>query len=228
MNQEDMKVKDIINAIKKRWQLIVGITLVATILTTVVSFFVIKPKYQAATKLFIGKENGDQQTVYSNSDIQMYQQLIKTYISVINTNDLIEKALEDNNVNANSKSVLSNLEVIQSGTNTQILEIRYISENKELCKEVVDAITNEFVNYSPTLVPNATVKIVEKARLPQNPVSPNKKLNIAIAFVISAMIGIAISIMLEFMDNTFRDKESLEKFTDVPVIGLIPNADKVK
>lgn len=228
MNEENIKIRDIIDALKKRWQLIAGIVLVATILSAIVSFFVIKPKYQASTKLFIGKEDSNQQATYNNSDVQMYQQIIKTYINVINTKDLVGRALENKGINKSSSSVLSNLSVSQVGGNTQILEISYTSTDKEQSKDVIEAITEEFIKCSSELITNSNVKIVEQVRLPEKPVSPNKKLNIMVAFVLGFFIGVVIAIMLEFMDNTFKDKESLEKISDLPVIGAIPNWEKVK
>ena len=44
MNEENIKIEDIVDGLKKRWQLIVTITLIATIISAVVSFFIIKPK----------------------------------------------------------------------------------------------------------------------------------------------------------------------------------------
>lgn len=224
MNEEGMLIRNIVDAIRKRWQLIVGMVLISTIIATVYSFFIVKPKYSASAKLFIGKETN----VDSNSnDIQMYQQLIKTYSNVIMTNDLIDKSLQKADIDLPSNKVLATLSAIPVA-NTQILQIKYTGEDKEMCKDVVDAITEEFVSYSTELVSNANVSIIEKARMPQAPVSPNKKMNILAAFFVGLLLGGGLAITAEFMDSTIKDKESLEKITDLPVIGIIPNIDKVK
>lgn len=228
MSESNIKIQDVIVALKKRWQIIVGITLVATILSSIASFFIIKPKYQASAKLFIGKEDNGQQVAYNNSDIQMYQQLIKTYISVINTKDLVRRATEKKGIDIDVSSVLSNLSVIQAGENTQILQISYTSTDKNASKDVVQAITDEFIDYSSQLITNSNVKVVEEASLPEAPISPNKKMNILISLVFGFLVGVGLSIMLEFMDNTFKDKDTLEEFINLPVIGVIPNWDKLK
>ena len=92
----------------KRWKMIVSITLMATLAAAIVSFFIIAPKYEASTKVFIGKEDTKDQN-YNNSDIQMYQQLLKTYAGVITTNDLVEKAIDTANLNVTSEEVLNKL-----------------------------------------------------------------------------------------------------------------------
>ncbi|MGL4109669.1 YveK family protein [Clostridium sp. LP20] len=224
MNEENIRIQDILDALKKRWQLIVGITLVATILATIFSFFVIKPKYQASAKLFIGKESTAES---NNSDIQMYQQLIKTYTTVITTNDLVDRALNKKGIDLKSEEVLSELSVVP-GSGTQVLEIKYVSKDKEQSRSVVEAIASEFEVYSKELITNADVKIIEKVRLPENPISPNKKLNIAIALLLGVMIGVGLALLLEFMDSTFKDKDALENTMGIPVIGVIPDTEKVK
>jgi capsular polysaccharide biosynthesis protein len=220
-NEEIIRIQDILDILLKRWKMIISITLLATFTAAIISFFIIAPKYEASTKVFIGKENTKDQN-YNNSDIQMYQQLLKTYAGVITTNDLVEKAIEKANLNITSKEVLDALTVTPS-PNTQILEIEYISTDKVLSRDLVDAVTTQFIKTSTELIPNGNVKIIESVKTPENPVSPNKKMNIAIAFLLGLMVSVGFAFLLEFMDNTFKTKEQLEQILGIPVIGAIPD-----
>ena len=56
-------------------------------------------------------------------------------------------------------------------------------------------------------------------------VSPNKKMNIAIAFLLGLMVSLGLVFLLEYLDNTYKNKEQLEKELDIPVIGVIPDVD---
>ena len=91
-NDEFIKIEEIVDILLKRWKMILSITLIATLTAAIISFFVIAPKYEASTKVFIGKENTQDQN-YNSNDVQMYQKLLKTYAEVIKTNDLIENAI---------------------------------------------------------------------------------------------------------------------------------------
>lgn len=215
------KLKSILNSIKKRWQLIAICTMITTIISLIATFFIIVPKYQASTKLFIGKESSTDEK-YNNNDIQMYQNLLKTYASIVKTNDLVSSALEEKGINLSSESVISKLEVITT-TNTQIMEVKYTSTNKEEARDVVEAITEEFIKKSESLITNANVQVVESVRLPKYPVTPNKKLNISIGIFSGFMLGIAIALILEYIDTTIKTKEDVEEFIGLTVIGVIPN-----
>ncbi|MEG2110649.1 MAG: capsular biosynthesis protein, partial [Clostridium sp.] len=57
--------------------------------------------------------------------------------------------------------------------------------------------------------------------------SPNKKLNILIAFVLGLMVSVGLSLLLEFMDNTFKDKNSVENILGLPVLSSIPEFDEL-
>ncbi|WP_297423425.1 YveK family protein [Clostridium sp.] len=222
-SEEFIRIEDIADILIKRWKMILSITLLTTLAVGIITFFVIAPKYEANTKVFIGKENTDSKDQnYNNSDIQMYQQLLKTYAEVIKTNALAEKAISASGLSITPKEILDNLTVTPTA-NTQILEIQYISKDRELSKEVLDAVTNQFIKTSTELIPNGNVKVIEPAELPENPASPNKKLNIAIAFLLGLMISVGLSFLLEFIDNTFKNKEQVEQMLGLPVIGAIPD-----
>lgn len=216
-----ISISEILDSLKKRWKLIVVITLCATLLSGVVSFFVLKPQYEATTKVFIGKEDGTDQG-YNQSDVIMYKQLMKTYLETVKTKDLIGRALEDVKTELEVKEVLAGL-TVTNVTDTQILEIKFKGKNPEEARDIVAAVTGEFINTSKTLVANGNVRVIEEVVVPENPVSPNKKMNIAIAFILGLMVSIGICFLLEFMDNTFKSKEQLEREIDIPVLGTIPN-----
>lgn len=226
MEEQEIRLDEIFDALKKRWLMIVSITLIAAIIAAVLSFFVIKPKYEASTKLFIGKEEAESQG-YSQNDVTMYQKLMKTYTATIKTKDLVEKALGSSNLEVDTKSVLENL-TVTSLADTQILEVKYKSIDPMEAKTIIEEITDEFIETSKKLVPNGNIQIIESVEMPEKPVSPNKKMNIAIAFALGLMVGVGLALLLEFLDNTFKTKEQVERELEIPVLGTIPQVRGTK
>jgi len=221
MNEDIIKIEDLIKILKNRWKMIISITIILTIFSIIMSFYIISPTYEAGTKVFIGKENS-KNINYSDNDVNMYQKLLKTYAEVIATNNLVKKAIDKEGLDITSEDVLKGLTVTPR-TDTQILEIKYRSKNKVLARDVIDSITNEFIESSTELIPNGDVKIIEKVKMPESPVSPNKKMNIAIAFLLGLMISVGLSFLLDAMNNTLKTKEELELILKLPVIGAIPS-----
>lgn len=223
MKEENINISEILDALKKRYKMIIAITLAFTIIAALVSFLVIKPKYEVTTKLFIGKQESKTEK-YDNNDVMMYQKLLTTYAEIIKTDDLMDKALKKGNIDKETKDIEASLKVTPRA-DTQILEISYTGTNKEEAVDIVKNVTDEFIKESKNLIPNGNIQVIEKAKIPENPVSPNKKLNILIAFVLGLMVSVGLALLLEFMDNTYKSKEDLEKSLDIPVLGVIPELD---
>lgn len=223
MEEQVISIAEIFDSIKKRWLMIVAITVLAAVAAGIFSFFIIKPQYEASTKVFIGKEEGSDQA-YNQNDVAMYQKLMKTYSETIKTKDLIDRALDKVNTELTAENVLANLTVVPVA-DTQILQIKFKGLDNVEVKNVLDSITAEFIETSKTLVSNGNIRILEKSEVPQKPISPNKTMNIAIAFLLGLMVSIGLCFLLEFMDNTFKNKEQLERELDIPVLGVIPTIE---
>ena len=223
MEEQVISISEIIDAVKKRWKIIALTTVLATVVSGIFSFFIISPTYEASTKIFIGKEGAESEG-YNSSDVSMYQNLIKTYSELIKTKDLVNKAINNSQYDLSVNSVLNGI-TVNTLTGTQILQISYQSKSPSIAKNILESITNEFITKAEELVPNGNVKILESVELPKNPVAPNKTMNIAIAFILGMMVGFGIVFLLEYLDNTYKNKEQLEKDLDIPVLGVIPMSD---
>ena len=223
MEEQVISLSEIFEALKKRWIMIATITIIATIISGILSFFVIKPTYETSTKVFIGKEESNLEG-YNSNDIQMYQKLLQTYAEAVRTNEVIKAAIENTSSSLSVSDVKSDLTVIPI-SDTQILQIKYQNGDPSEAKEILENITNQFVILAKELVTNGNVKVIEEVQLPQNPVAPNKKMNIAIAFLLGLMVSVGIVFLLEYLDSTYKNKDQLERDLDIPVIGVIPDTN---
>ncbi len=67
------------------------------------------------------------------------------------------------------------------------------------------------------------VTIEQAAQPPIAPFKPDKQLNMILAIVFGLLGGTGLAFFLEYMDDTVKTKEELQKVTDVPLFGVIPN-----
>jgi len=56
-------------------------------------------------------------------------------------------------------------------------------------------------------------------------VKPDAKMNIAIAFLLGLMASVALALLLEFLDNTIKTTDDIARHLELPVMGMIPDAN---
>ena len=66
------------------------------------------------------------------------------------------------------------------------------------------------------------VRLIESAETPGGPVGPNRSQTILLAFVISLGLGVGLAYLMENMNTTVRNVEDVNRFTHLPVLGVIP------
>ena len=72
----------------------------------------------------------------------------------------------------------------------------------------------------------SNIRLVEVAQVPVAPVSPNKRRNLLLSMVLGLFFGCGLAFFLEYMDRTVRTEEDIHGLLNLPVLSVIPKADK--
>ncbi len=72
----------------------------------------------------------------------------------------------------------------------------------------------------------SNARLVEPAVVPQFPIKPRYKLNIALACVFGLILGIMLASLVEYLDNTIKDPKEISEVLGVPVLGIVPRFRK--
>nr|WP_276535458.1 GNVR domain-containing protein [Ligilactobacillus apodemi] len=86
---------------------------------------------------------------------------------------------------------------------------------------MANAVAKVFKDKIKTIMKVNNVTIVSTAKAKTTPVSPNKKLNIALGLVAGALIGVIIGVVKDLMDNTVKDTEFLTDDLALTNLGLV-------
>lgn len=218
-----MIINNCLYIIRKRIKLILLITILSTLITGILSFYVFKPVYEAKCTVIVGKDSTDKIT---ESEVMMYQDLIKTYSQIAKSRVVAENALGKLNLGVDWKEFMSNVDITPE-TGTQILDISYKNQNGGIAQQGANAVSKAFIEESQKLLPSGSVKTMDKALVPEAPIKPNKKLNIVIGFMVGLAISIILAFMIEYLDNTIKDEDDVDRYLELPMMGLIPKQNKL-
>jgi succinoglycan biosynthesis transport protein ExoP len=70
-----------------------------------------------------------------------------------------------------------------------------------------------------------TISVIEEAYKPVVPIGPNKMLIILLSSAVGLSLALVAAYVLEYMDDTVKSPEEVEKLTNVPVIGYLSELD---
>lgn len=70
-----------------------------------------------------------------------------------------------------------------------------------------------------------TISIVESAYLPTKPIGPNKMLIILLSATIGLSLAIGAAYVLDYLDDTVKSPEDVERLTNAPIIGYLTELD---
>ncbi len=70
-----------------------------------------------------------------------------------------------------------------------------------------------------------SVRIVDRALEPAEPFAPSLQKNLLAALVLGAALGLGLAFFLSYVDRTLRTPEQVERFVQLPSLGVIPARD---
>lgn len=70
------------------------------------------------------------------------------------------------------------------------------------------------------------VSVSNYGRLPHEPVGPARLRNVVIAFVLSLVAGIGLAFLLDFLDDTLKTVDDVDRYIHLPALALIPAASE--
>lgn len=107
--------------------------------------------------------------------------------------------------------------------NEAAINYRIIQQEIDTNKKLLDGIlqrsreTDIILNDTPN-----NVRIVDPALVPRSPAGPNRSKNIVVAFMASLLMGLGLSVLLTWLNDTITPSDNLEAQTGLPVLSIIP------
>ena len=91
--------------------------------------------------------------------------------------------------------------------------------NRKLYEELLEKLKQAGVSAG---LKSSNIRVVDAARVPDSPASPNIPRNIELSLLLGALGGIGFAFVLEALDTTVRTPEQVEIVSGLPSLGIIP------
>lgn len=198
--------------------------LLASVVTGLVSYYLIDPLYEASSKIIVnkstdiqGRDNLDYDSIRTNA------LLIKTYKEIILTPAILDSVVAKYPDLGLTSAELMDMILVSSTVDTQVMNISIRSFSAENAAKTVNAVSEVFKNTIPFIMKVDNVVILSEAKPEDNqgPVSPNIIMNVAIAFALSLMSAIGLVFLLDYLDDSIQSEVDIEQYLGLPTLAII-------
>ncbi|MGA9996305.1 MAG: polysaccharide biosynthesis tyrosine autokinase, partial [Pyrinomonadaceae bacterium] len=115
----------------------------------------------------------------------------------------------------------------QRGTTTQQtqdeIELVSINQRIETNKQYLNTLLQRQQELQVTSGDQSReVSVMNYSRVPGGPIGPQRTRNIMIAFLLSLISGIGLAFLLDFLDDTVKSVEDVDRYIHLPALALIP------
>lgn len=213
---------EILRIIRKRLWIIILLTVMAVVISGLLSYFFLDKIYQTSTTLMVSKTQSDSTNVLQYNDVLLNQKLVKTYSEIAKSNRVLDKVIEKLELNVSAGELRKKI-TVNSVQDTEIIRISVEDLDPQFATDLANGIAVIFMGEVAEIMKMDNVQLIDPAKLPEAPIKPRPVLNMAIAGVLGIMVSLGIIFLIEYLDNTVKSAEDIERHIGLPVLGSIPD-----
>ena len=225
-NYEDIDIKRILEIILSKKLLIVLILLFSILFGYAYSYYYKKPEYKSSVTILLVADENKTNKELTQTDLNINNGLISTYSSIAKSTNVVQKTIENLELNMSASSLQKKVEAKQIDS-TQFLKISVTNANPELAKNIANELAQVFTQQIKEIYNLQNISIVDEAEVESTPCNVNHMKDI-IMFAFAGLFLAMVSVVAIFMfDDTIKSEEDIEKNVKLKAIGTLP-VDKEK
>ena len=206
--------------LKKKMWLICLSAIVCGGISGLVSFYILEPVYEANTSLIVNKEIKKTQ-ITTTDDLNYVQKLAITYGEIIKSRTVITSTIEKLKLDMTYEE-LEKIISVSNVSDTQIIKISIEHKNPVLATKICNTIPEIFTKEVQRISKASGVEVIDKAIVPEEPIKPNKIMNIAIAMLLGVMVSVFVIFLTEALNTSIKEPKDIEEKLGIPVFGVVP------
>ena len=195
------------------------------------TYALVTPTYEASAKLYVNNTSvslGSSSFNISTSSLSAAQELVNTYIVILQTRSTLNQIIDYSGVQNLSTSALSKMISAEQVNSTEIFEITVTSTDPVLSEKLANAIAKVLPDRIAEIVDGSSVRVVDYAIIPSARSSPDYTKNTLIGIMFGIMASAAVVVLLDIFDTSIREESYLTQAYNYPVLAVIPDINDSK
>ncbi|MFD4422839.1 polysaccharide biosynthesis tyrosine autokinase [Agromyces sp. NPDC058484] len=220
-----MEPRDYLNALRRRWLVILGLGLLGALIALAYDS-TLPTLYKATSSVFVSTQRGEttselvQGSTFTQANVQSYARLATMPI-------VLEPVIAELDLDIAPRA-LARAITVDTPLNTVIIEITASSPDAAKSAEIADAVTESLSNAVARLSPEGpdgepaiTMTTVSSAQVPRLPYAPNTRFIVLTGLLAGFAAGFVFALASEAFDTRLRNAADLARVTDAPLLGTV-------
>lgn len=224
-----MTLRAYLRVLGERWKLVALFVVAATgiaILITATS----EKVYQADVQIFVASTDSST-TGGSYQGAAFAQTLVQSFAEIVGSPDVIKGIRKDLQFTPAelSDSDLKGKISADAATGKSILNLHVQDSSPARAAAIANSAASTFTRVAESYYADDSAGqplkliVTSRATAPSDPVSPQPLLNISLGFLLGLLVGAALAVARDILDNRIKDVETLAKVAVGPAMGVIVN-----
>ena len=229
--QVEIDLLEILKLLKRYWYLLFISAVVCAVIGYFGTKFLMVPQYEASVNMIVNTRT-DNTTTVSNDNINSAKSLVDTYAIIVKGNTVLNDVIDNLGLTVDGERMkykdLYDKVTVSAIDSTQVMKITVIDPDPLIAVRIVKEISTVSPNEIVEAVEAGSCKVISQVEATEEPVSPSKAKNTAIAAMIGLIVAVAIIVIRDLVSNYVVDDDDIAKYLGISVIGVIPEIEEGK
>lgn len=223
-DEVEIDIGHILSILWEKILVIIATGIIVGLAGFLVSKFLITPKYESETKLYVLNRANDSATTLS--DVQLSTQLTKDYQILVTSAPVMNQVIKELGLNMKASELAPTISV-DTPSDTRVLQITVTSDDPKRAKDIADKVAQVSSKKICDIMKIEQVNVIEEGSLSEEPAVDTVQKWTLIGLALGIVLSCAVIIIRSMLDDTVKTTEDVEKYFDLSTLAVIPISEEM-
>ena len=223
-DEVEIDIGHILSILWEKILVIIATGIIVGLAGFLVSKFLITPKYESETKLYVLNRANDSATTLS--DVQLSTQLTKDYQILVTSAPVMNQVTKELGLNMKASELASTISV-DTPSDTRVLQITVTSDDPKRAKDIADKVAQVSSKKICDIMKIEQVNVIEEGSMSEEPAVDTVQKWTLIGLALGIVLSCAVIIIRSMLDDTVKTTEDVEKYFDLSTLAVIPISEEM-
>lgn len=225
--RDELYLSDLLQHVRHYLLVFIAAVILFGIAGFLISEYIFTPEYESALMMIVNTKQENTTTV-TNDNITSARNLVATYSIIIKSNSVLDQVAEKLELSLDYRE-LYDMVYVSAVDDTQIMRIAVRDTDPKRAEQIVTQLAEIAPDFIVDAAEAGSCKVISKVSTGVDPVYPNTKRNVAFAMALGLMLSIVCVVIREVTKEVhIVDDRDIEKYLELPILGVIPEVERAK